>query len=75
MFKFKVTYKYSRKVDLGIIEAKSIKEAEKKAEYQIEHNLLLRTEEDNEPHFIITKVEKGNQNEEDQEKNNESQSI
>lgn len=56
MGKFRVMYKYSRKIDLGEIIARSIKEAEKKAELIIRNNILLRTEEDGTPCFSILRI-------------------
>jgi hypothetical protein len=63
MSKFRVTYKFSRVIDLGEINAKNAKEAEEKARYQIEHNVLLRAEEDGLPRFIIENIRKERKNE------------
>jgi hypothetical protein len=56
MAKFRVVYKYSRRVDLGVIEAVDKESAIKLAEYEINHNILLRADEDRPPYFKVKKI-------------------
>lgn len=57
MPKFKVIYKYSKKVDFGIVEGKTAKDVEKTAKYKLDHDIItLKTEDDGIPYFKIERV-------------------
>lgn len=56
MPKFNVIYKYSKKVNFGIMEGKTIKEVEKEAKYKLEHDITIKTEDDGFPYFKIERI-------------------
>lgn len=56
MPKFKVIYKYYKKVNFGILEGNNAKDVEKEAKYKLEHDIAIKAEDDGIPYFKIERI-------------------